>query len=147
MPTAAKLVSAVAFALVGLWAALSYIPQLPDGTAVGYLRETLAALGFVLGWRSLGRHTGRGYGETIGLGLRTSFLLVFWALLGFATYTMLLRSTRQVYRADAGKALLDVPQIMMQYGKYLLAQDVIVALVVGGVVAGLFAEFSAKRWS
>ena len=146
MPTAAKIVSAVAMALVGLWAAVAYIPQLQD-TSVGYFREMMAALGFVVGWRSLGRNSGRGYSESLGVGLRGSFLVVFWALLGFATYTMLVRSTKQVYSGDPGKALLDVPQIMLQYGKLLMAQEVIVALVVGGVVAGLVAEFAARRWT
>lgn len=147
MPTAAKIVSAVAFALVGLWAALAYIPQLPEGTSTGHFPEMMAALGCVLGWRSLGRFTGRGYRESLGLGLRASFLLVLWALFGFAVYTMLVRSTKQVYRGDPGTALLDVPQIMLQFGRLVVAQDVIVALVVGGVVAGLLAEFAARRWS
>ena len=147
MPTAAKLVSAVAIALVALWAALAYIPQLPPDTDVGYLREIMSALGLVIGWRSLGRFVGRGYGEAIGHGLRASVLLVFWALLGFSSYTMLLRSTRQIYRADVGRALLDVPSIMLDYGKLLLAQDVLVALGVGGIIAGLAAEWTSRRWS
>lgn len=147
MPTASKLVSAVAFALVGLWAALAYIPQLPEGTAVGIFPEIMAALGFVIGWRSLGRNAGRGYGESVGYGLRASVLIVFWALLGFSSYTMLVRSTRQIYRADTGKALLDVPKIMMEYGKLAVAQEVIIALVVGGVVGGIVAELTARRWT
>jgi hypothetical protein len=60
---------------------------------------------------------------------------------------MIVRSTKRVYSGDPGKALLDVPQIMLQYGKLLLAQEVIVALVAGGVVAGLVAEFAARRWN
>ncbi len=147
MPTAAKLVSAVAFVLVALWATEAYIPQLPEGTDVGFLREIMATLGFIIGWRSLGRNVGRGYGEAASYGLRTSILLVFWALLGFSSYTMIVRSTRQIYRADVGKALLDVPNIMMDYGKLMLVQDVLVALGVGGLLAGLAAEWTSRRWS
>lgn len=147
MPTAAKLVSAIAFALVGLWAALAYIPQLPEGSSYGYLREIMTALGLVIGWRGMGRFAGRGWGEAVGLGLKTSVLLVFWALLGFSTYTMIVRSTRQIYRADPVKAVLDVPNIMLEYGRLALAQDVLVALVVGGVLGGLLAELAARRWS
>ena len=147
MPTATKLVSAVAFALVAFWAAVEYVPQLPEGTDVGYLREIMAGLGLLIGWRALGRSAGRGYGESAGAGLRTSALLVFWALLSFSTYTMLVRSTRQIYRADAGKALLDVPQIMLDYGMRALAQDVLIALIAGGLIAGLAAEWTARRWS
>ena len=147
MPTAAKLVSAVIFALVAVWAAIEYIPQLPPNSDVGYFREIMGALGLLLGWRSMGRSAGKGYRESLGYGLRTSALIVFWALLGFSTYTMLQRSTRQIYRSDAGKALLDVPRIMLEYGKLAVAQDVVIALFVGGVVGGLLAELAARRWT
>lgn len=147
MPTAAKLVSAVAFALVALWAAVAYIPKLPEGTSVGYLRETMVALGLLIGWRGMGRFAGRGWGESIGLGLKTSALIVFWALLGFATFTMIVRSTRQIYRADPFKAVMDVPNIMLEYGRLILAQDVLIALIVGGMVAGILAEMAARRWN
>ncbi len=147
MPTATKIISAVAFALVGFWAAVSYIPHLPEGTAVGFFREIIAVLGFLVGWRSMGRNSGKGYSESVGYGLRTSFLVVFWALLGFATYTMIQRSFRHMYGSEVGKALLDVPKIMMEYGKLALAQDVLVALIAGGVLAGIVAEFVARRWT
>lgn len=146
MPTAAKMFSAVAFVLVGWWAAVAYIPQLPPGMAVGYFAEIMAALGFVVGWRSLGRNAGRGYSDSISYGLRTSFLLVFWALLGFAVYLMIERSLLQGYRGDVGKAVLDVPQIMMQYGRLTLTEGVLAALIIGGVIAGLLAEMVARRW-
>ena len=147
MPTAAKLVSALAFALVAFWATVAYIPHLPEGTDAGYLREIMVVLGLIIGWLSMGRNVGRGYMEAVSYGLRGSVLLVFWGLLGFACYIMLLRSTRQIYRADVGKALLDVPNIMMGYGKLLMAQDVLIALGVGGVLAGLAAEWASQRWS
>lgn len=147
MPTAAKLVSAVTFALVGLWAAIAYIPQLPEGSSTGQFPAIMAALGFLIGWRSMGRNAGRGWGESIGYGLRTSALIVIWALLGFAVYTMLMKSTRQLYRGDPGRAVMDVPDIMMQYGKLVIAPEVLVALVVGGLAGGLIAEMTARRWT
>jgi hypothetical protein len=147
MPTATKLVSALIFAVVGLWAALEYIPQLPEGTDVGFFPQIMVVLGFIIGWRSLGRTSGKGYGEAVGHGLRTSVLLAFWALFGFSTYTMIMRSTKQIYRADPGRALLDIPKIMMEYGRLIGAQEVVIALVVGGVVGGVLAEMTARRWS
>ena len=145
MPTTAKLVSAVAFALVALLAAVAYIPHLPENTSVGYFREIMAALGLLLGWQSMGRNAGRGWGEAAGQGLKTSALIVFWALLSFASYTMILRSTKQIYRADPVKALLDVPRIMLDYGRLAVAQDVLAVLILGGLLGGLLAEFTARR--
>lgn len=147
MPTATKLVSALVFTVVGLWAALEYVPQLPEGMDVGFFPQIMMALGFVIGWRALGRTAGRGYGESVGHGMRTSVLLTFWALFGFSTYTMIMRSTKQIYRADPGRALLDIPKIMMEYGKLLAAPEVLVALGVGGLLGGVLAEMAARRWS
>lgn len=159
MPTAAKLVSALALALVALWGTLAYIPQLPEGADTGDLLPIMAVLGALVGWHSLGRsvgaargqraglRAGRGYVEAMGHGLRATVLVVFWATLGFSTSTMLMRSTRQVYRGDPWLALMDVPRLMLDYGRLLVAQDVILALTVGGLCAGLVAEWSARRWS
>ena len=147
MPTASKLVSAIAFGLVALWAALSYIPHLPEGSSVGFFREIMAALGLLIGWRSMGRNAGRGFRQSCSYGLRTSVLIVFWALLGFSVYIMLQRSTQLIYHADAGRALLDVPRLMLDYGKLLVVPNVLIALVVGGLVGGLLAELTARRWS
>ncbi len=146
MPTAAKFIGAVVFAIVGYLAALAYIPQLPEGTTTGYFPEITAALGLLIGWRAVGTHAGRGYKEGVSLGLRGALFLVFWALFGFAIYFMIRRSTKMLYQ-DAGEAVLDVPMLMLQYGKLLWAQNLIATLIIGGALGGLAAEFAAKRWT
>lgn len=145
MPTAAKLTAAVAFALVGWLASGSYMPQMPEGTDFGFFREITAALGFLIGWISLGPAVGRGYREALSLGLRTSLLLLAWALIGFSIYRMILRSTKMVYH-DAGEAVLDVPMMMLYYGKLMGSASFIGALIIGGVLGGMAAEFAARRW-
>ena len=145
MPTGAKLSAAVAFAIVGWLAALTYIPQLPQGTSTGYFPEIMAGLGFVLGWLTLGPHMGRGYSEALSLGLRTSLLVVFWGLLGFSIYFMVLRSTKMIYD-NAGAAVLDVPMLMLQYGKLMGSVNLIAILAVGGALGGIAAEFVSRRW-
>jgi hypothetical protein len=145
MPTGAKLTAAVVFAIVGWLAALAYIPQLPESTRTGYFPQIMAALGFVLGWMTLGPHMGRGYSEALSMGLRTSLLLVFWGLLGFSIYFMVLRSTKMIYD-NAGVAALDVPMLMFQYGQLMGSAQLIGTLAVGGALGGLLAEFVGKRW-
>jgi hypothetical protein len=148
MPTAAKFIGAVAFAIVGLLAAFAYIPHLPEGesTNTGLFPEITAALGFLIGWRAVGAQARRGYSEAISLGLRASLLLVFWALLGFSIYFMIRISTKMQYD-NAGEAVLDVPMQMLKYGKLLWAQDVIVILALGGVIGGMITEYAGRRWS
>ena len=145
MPTAAKMIAAVAFALVGWLAAFHYVPQLPEGTSTGFFREITAALGFLIGWLTLGPAVGRGYREALALGLRTSLLLLAWALVGFSVYRMILRSTKMTYQ-DAGEAVLDVPMLMLYYGKLMGSTPFIATLIIGGVLGGFATEFAARRW-
>jgi hypothetical protein len=145
MPTGAKLVAAVCFAIVGWLAAEAYIPQLPADTRTGYFREIMAVLGFVLGWMTLGPNVGRGYADAASIGMRTSFLLVFWGLLGMSIYFMVRRSTRMIYD-NAGDAALDVPMLMLQYAGLMGSVPLIAVLAVGGAIGGVLTEFAGRRW-
>ena len=145
MPTGAKLVAAVCFAIVGWLAAEAYIPQLPEDTRTGYFREIMAVLGFVLGWMTLGPNVGRGYADAASIGMRTSFLLVFWGLLGMSIYFMVRRSTRMIYD-NAGDAALDVPMLMLQYAGLMGSVPLIAVLAVGGAIGGVLTEFAGRRW-
>jgi hypothetical protein len=145
MPTGAKLVAAVCFAIVGWLAAEAYIPQLPADTRTGYFREIMAVLGFVLGWMTLGPNVGRGYGDAASIGMRTSFLLVFWGLLGMSIYFMVRRSTRMIYD-NAGDAALDVPMLMLQYAGLMGSVPLIAVLALGGAIGGVLTEFAGRRW-
>ena len=146
MPTAAKLVSAVAFALVGWLAALAYIPQLPEATNTAFLPQTMAILGFLVAWLSMGPNAGRGYPTAISLGLRTSALLVFWGLLCFALQYMVRQSFHVGHYHNLGEAVLDVPMLMLQYGKLAVCAAVIGVLVAGGILGGIVTEFAGRHW-
>lgn len=145
MPTGAKLVAAVCFAIVGWLAAEAYIPQLPEDTRTGFFREIMAGLGFVLGWMTLGPNVGRGYVDAASIGMRTSFLLVFWGLLGISIYFMVRRSTRMIYD-NAGDAALDVPMLMLQYAGLMGSVRLIAVLALGGAIGGILTEFAGRRW-
>lgn len=146
MPTASKLVAAVAYALLGFLAALTFVKYLPDGTPLGYFREITAAIGFIVGWLVMGKLTRKGYREAINSGLVTAMLLVFWALLAFSLYFMLRKSMRMMYDGPM-EAVLGVFQLMFDYGKMLLVPDMLGVILVGGIVAGLVCEWAGKRWS
>ena len=146
MPTASKLVAAVAYALLGFLAALTFVKYLPDGTPLGYFREITAAIGFLVGWLVMGKLTRKGYREAINSGLVTAMLLVFWALLAFSLYFMLRKSMRMMYDGPM-EAVLGVFQLMFDYSKMLLVPDMLGVILVGGIVAGLVCEWAGKRWS
>jgi hypothetical protein len=146
MPTAAKLTAAVAFALLALVAADTFVKHLPAGTALGFFREITAAIGFVVGWIVMGALAGHGYREAIGHGIRTSITVVFWALLGFSIYFMIRKSMHMMYDGPM-EAVLGIFDLMLEYAKKLVALDMAVVLLGGGALAGLLAEWAGKRWS
>ena len=147
MPTFAKLIGAVVFAAVGWWAAATYNQHLPDNVSLPRLPLAMLGLGVVLGWYSMGAAAGKGYRESMAYGLRTSFLIGFCAMFGVALLLMLRKSTNQMYRGDPLMAVLDVPDLMYQYGKYMFTTDVMVSLLVGGLLGGVIVDYVARRWS
>jgi hypothetical protein len=146
MPTAAKLVAAISFAIVGWIAANVYIPVLGAGYNAGPFRELVALLGLVVGWRVLGPDTGHGYRQSMGSGLKTAVVLVFFALLLFSIREMVMQSTKMRYDGPMD-AILDVFNLMLARAREMMTADVLGTLLVGGIVAGILAERASKRWS
>lgn len=146
MPTASKLVAAVLFAAVAALAAWVYIPLLPEGTQTRLLVPITAAIGLGVGWWVMGPNTGKSYAEAAATGLRTSLSIVFCAVLGFAIYVMLMRSTKMIYDGPM-EAVLAVFAVMLEYGKLMGDANYIGVLVAGGILGGLITEFVGRRWS
>ena len=146
MPTAAKLISAVAFAFLGFIAAATFVPHMPEGSQIGLFRELTAVIGFIVGWFVMGGLVGRGYGEAAGSGLRTSVTLTFFALLFFSVYLMVKKSFKMIYDGPMD-AVLGVFEFMLEYGRMMLQPDVLGVLALGGILAGVIAEWASRRWS
>ncbi len=145
MPTATKLVSAILFAALAWWIGHMIIPYFPEEQRIGRFREILAAVGFLTGWRFLGRHAGAGWNSAIAFGLGASGILVFWGLLIFSGYEMIRRSMRLSYGGPT-EALKDQVQIAIDYFVYLKPPEIWGSLIVGGLALGLIAEMVKRRW-
>lgn len=146
MPTAAKLIGALVFAALAAVAAQVYIPLLPEGTQTRWMREICGGIGLIIGWLVMGRNAGRGYADAAAMGIRASVTVVFLALLGFSIYVMVVRSTRMMYDGPM-EAVLDVFNLMLNYGKLMLEARFIGVLAVGGVLGGMITEYFGRRWS
>ncbi|NJM84543.1 MAG: TrgA family protein [Tabrizicola sp.] len=145
MPTAAKLMSAVVFAIVGWIAANYHVPALGEDAEVGLFREMVGFIGLIVGWRVMGPSVGKGYAEATGSGLKTSIVLVFFALLLFSIYEMVKESTKMRYDGPMD-AVLDVFNLMLINGREMLTPGVIATLVIGGMIGGWIAENASRRW-
>ena len=145
MPTAAKIVGAISFAIFGYFAALAVIPVLPEGTQIGRMREISAFIGLLNGWFIMGRLTGKGYRAGIGSGIRTAITVVIWALIVFAIYEMVLRSTKLRYDGPM-EAVTAAFGLMLEYGKLLLTKEIIGTILIVGGICGAITEWAGKRW-
>ncbi len=145
MPTGAKAMAAISFAVVGWLIANAYVPNMPDVQAVGFVRELTAGLGAIVGWRVMGNSVGKGYVGAVGSGWKTVVVLVFTALLFFGIWEMLQQSVKMRYEG-AFDAIIDIFKRMIDRSPPLLSAGVILAMVVGGAVAGVLTENASRRW-
>ena len=147
MPTAAKIVGAICFALFGAVAAEMVKPALPESTQFGLFVPICAVIGLLNGWLVMGRLTGHGYRDAMGSGVRTAITIVVWALLVFSIYEMILRSMH-VNRYDGPmEAVTAAFGLMLDYGKVLLTPVILGTFLVGGLIGGAVTEWAGKRWN
>ena len=145
MPTGAKLIAAISFAVVGWVLANFYAINVPDAVALGPIREVAALVGAITGWKVMGPSTGKGYVEAAGAGIKTSVVLAVVALFLLALGEMLDNSVRMRYDG-ALDAILDVFQTMMKRSGALLSTGVFGTILFGGIVGGLLTENAGRRW-
>lgn len=144
MPTAARLITALAFAVVGFFTAELYKPGLPPETQWGRFTLICTVIGLLCGWIVMGRLAGRGTRTALGAGLRTSATMLFHAMILFSVYEMILRALRKRY-PGVFEAIEGTFDIILIYGAALLRPEPLIALVAGGLLAGLLTEWVARR--
>jgi hypothetical protein len=144
MPTAAKLISALFYALLGWVLADIYVPAMDGGPNVGRLREICALVGAICGWRVMGNLVGESMWLALGSGLRTSVTLAFFCFLGFSTYEMVLQSTKMVYDGPM-EAVLGIFEIMVEYLAVAMIPGFVGTLIVGGMIGGLIGEWTHRQ--
>lgn len=147
MPTAAKLVSAIAFAIVAYVSAHFYALGLPSTASTGALREVSAVVGVLCGWFVMGGFANRKRGliECTGAGIRTSVLIVLSVIVIFACLDMIDRALKGRYKTPLD-AFLGVFEQALALAPPLARPDVLIALLLGGVIGGALAHWAGQRW-
>lgn len=144
-PTAARLVAAIALALLAFVVCGQIMPLMPEGTDFGYFTHVNMALGFVVGWRLMGKRVGRGLVPGINNGLTGAAVLVLLGLGLQGAVEMFRLAHRNVYHGPFD-ALAAIFTIALDYFFIMAVPGVLGTLVVGGVLAGLVTEAAGKRW-
>lgn len=146
MPTMAKAAAAVCLAGVAWATSHAVFPLMPERTEMGRFAEINAAIGLACGWVVLGRRAGQGYAAALGFGLTAGVALVFWGLLAHSTAIMIERSLALRYDGPV-EAITAVFGMMADFGRLLLAPQVLGILLGGVFLSGLVTEWVARRTS
>lgn len=145
MPTAAKLVGAVCFAITGWLVLDAFTPQIPDHMPDGRQREVAAFIGVLVGWFVLGRAVGRGIWQAPVTGLTNGVVLYFWVLFAFSFWEMILRSLDKEYNGPMA-AVTDLVNIGLAFAKLTVHGPTLITWIGASVVSGILTELAKKYW-
>jgi drug/metabolite transporter (DMT)-like permease len=144
MPTAAKLAALVLFGALA-WAVSSLVARhFPEGSDPGRFAEVNAAVGAILGWRIAGSRGGTGWASAVGYGITATVVTVVVAAFLQCFAIMIRQSLRRLYDGPV-EAVVDVFELMVRNGQHLLHAEVLLALALGGVLAGLLTEWVGRN--
>ncbi|WP_245964089.1 TrgA family protein [Roseovarius spongiae] len=146
MPSSARLIAAVSLGVLGWVGSEMVRPLMPPHTAFGWFNYVNVALGLLCGWFVIGSRTGRGYVESVSIGLTGGAALVFWALFAQSFNLMLKQSLDRKFKGPI-EAIVGIFNNALEYLQFLWDTPLIVTLVIGSIVAGLLTEFVARRWT
>lgn len=145
MPDAAKLTAALFIAALACVASLLFMPLMPESTDFGLFLPVNAVIGAVVGWIVMGRRVGYGTAAAITNGFGGAFMLVLWALFVHSCVQMFDRALDNWY-SGAFDALAAVIGFMAEYGLVMLDARLLIALALGGALAGLATEYAGRHW-
>lgn len=145
MPTAAKLIAAIFFAVTTMIASELFKPYMPEGTQFGYFTYMNGAIAASVGWKLLGGRAGNGVTSAINNGVTALFALVLFLLFSHSFRLMIIESTGIGY-GSLSEALQDVAQKMVEHGLLVLNTDVLVAFGLGTFATSILAEAASRRW-
>ena len=104
------------------------------------------ATGLWTGWVVVGTRTGNGWAAGIGNGLTGIVAFVFWTMFLYSFFEMIKKSMRNSYDGPMD-AIMNVFELMYRNAIQLFNAELAIAMVVGGVIAGLFAEYFGKKYT
>lgn len=145
MPTAGRLAGAVFLAVLAYIVSVMCQPLFPDDNIPDQWMLYNVGMGIIIGWVVMGPRSGGGFGAAIGIGLTGAILWAFWALFVHSFRDMINESFRKTYDG-AVEALVDIFQILIEYGALLGSGPVIGALLGGGIVVGILTDVFARNF-
>jgi Na+-transporting NADH:ubiquinone oxidoreductase subunit NqrD len=144
MWTAAKLVAGLLLGALCWYVSELVKPLLPEGFDPRRMSEINAIVGFLVGWTFLGTRVRDSMTAAISYGFTGSLLAAVWCLAVDSTLEMLRLSMRGQYDGPV-EAIMDIFEMMLEYGQLMVTPAVLVPLLGGGVIVGIIAEITSRR--
>jgi len=146
MPTAAKLIGGILLALTALYATFLLLAVKTTMGVADELYFINGILGFMVGWRSIGRDPGFGGFGSILSGLRGGFLFVMISAVIYGIWVVILKLEKFFIRQFADVAISWFEETVA-YLKVAIEPDMLVALIVGGIISGIGAGLANRYWT
>ena len=144
MPTAARMTAAILFGVLALAFAFAASPYFPEAQQPSYWFLLNAAVGAVCGWILCGKRAGAGYQTSFANGITTGVGILFWVFFLISFADMVKKSLRRSYDGPI-EALINVFQIMLDWGKVFMILDLGILMLAGSLIAGFITEYVDKR--
>ncbi|MEM7088697.1 MAG: TrgA family protein [Pseudomonadota bacterium] len=145
MPSASRLVASVCLVILAFIVSSQIIANGEEGKDYGYFTAVNMLLGWVCGWKIMGKRAGRGWTAGINNGLTGVASLVFWALFVQGCYEMFRLAMRHRYDGPF-EAVIAIFKIGIDYGRLLIVPEILITLAVGAIVTGVATEIASRRW-
>ncbi len=146
MPTAAKLMSAIAMAFLAFIVSEQVKPLLPEDTQFGYFSFANAAFATLFGWKIVGRNVGKGTISSVNNAISGVLAMVIFLLFAHAARIMYYNAIDLRYKSTAD-ALQSVFDMMFEHGWLMMTPTILLTLLGGALFIGLLAEATSRRWS
>lgn len=142
-----RIVAAMAMTLAGLGAVNVHFQVSPPtiNDEVGLLYLCGGLVGLIAGWKHLGTRLGRGFMSAATWGAVAAALATLYGLIAAA-----LRDMLGVYGFSKFDTVMELVNYLvikaMDFGAMILEPRQVSAILVGGVLAGIFAEHYQRIW-
>lgn len=146
MPTAAKLIGGILLALTALYSSYLFLSVTTSLYATSEFYFVNTIIGFLIGWRSIGRDPGFGRIGSIVSGLRGAFLLAALSTVTYGIWIVILK-LEKFYIKDFPGVIISWYNATGDYLELLLEPGVLMALIIGGSISGIGAGLANRYWS
>jgi hypothetical protein len=149
MPSGARLMSGsmLALAMIGaIYLAAWHDPSIGVG-ARDRLFVPGGVIGFFFGWWMLGRKLGRGFARTLGWSISTMAVTGFWFFAFLAARSTTVSVLAGQHRGRPVQALEAMVEQLFIFAQYAADVRVLLAAMVGALIAGAMGEYARMIWN